>query len=231
MSGAVDLANLTPEQLAGVRAILAAAELTRAKPARKRKPRAAEKIKYLNADELEAFFRTVAKPPFDVTAWQTARDVALFRVAFHRGLRASELGRLQLSDLRMSAERIRFERRKGSNGGEYHLCSSEVRALRAWLKQRGMEPGPLFPSRRGRGISQQMIDVLVKRYGAAAGIAREKCHVHTLKHSCGTMLLERGESIEDVQDHLGHKNIQNTLVYARFTSPRRHARDKRLRDW
>ena len=76
-----------------------------------------------------------------------------------------------------------------------------------------------------------MQDKLVKQFGPLAGIPPEKCHVHCLKHSCGTHLLARGESLEDVQDHLGHRSIQSTQEYAKFTSPRRQARDKRLRDW
>jgi hypothetical protein len=42
--------------------------------------------------------------------------------------------------------------------------------------------------------------------------------------------LEAGVS-EGLQDHLGHHNIQNTLIYAKFTDARRQQRDKRLRDW
>ena len=127
--------------------------------------------------------------------------------------------------------RIRFSRKKGSDGGEYMLTSKEVHALRAWLRVRGDAPGPLFPSRKGKGISQQMLDVLMKRYGKLAGLPPELCHTHSLKHTCATHLLNKGLSIEDVQDHLGHKNIQSTLVYAKYSSQRRAARDARLRDW
>jgi integrase len=200
---------------------LAALVVAKLKPAGTPRRRRQVEIKYLTLEEIERLFRVIKAP----------RDTAIFRLAYHRGLRASEIGRLQLSDLRLKDDRIQINRLKGSASGEYHLCASEVRALRAWLKVRGDEPGPLFPSRKGRGISQQMLDVLMKRYGAAAGIPAEKRHMHALKHSCGTHLLERGESIEDVQDHLGHRNIQNTLVYAKLTNARRQQRDRRLRDW
>jgi integrase len=189
-------------------------------PKRVKKPRT--ELKYFTEVEIEQFFRAAAV---------SARDTAIFRLIYHRGLRAREVGRLQLADWIQRDDRLIFRRLKKSAGGEYHLTSREVRALKAWLRERGNEPGPLFPSRLGRGISQQMLDVLVKRYGAAAGIPREKCHSHAFKHSCGTHLLNRGEAIEDVKDHLGHRNIQNTLVYAQYTNKRRHERDKRLRDW
>jgi site-specific recombinase XerD len=89
----------------------------------------------------------------------------------------------------------------------------------------------LFPSRNRARISRQRLDELMKKYCAAAGIPPEKAHMHALKHSCGTHLMDRGESIEDVQDHLGHRNVQSTLIYAKFTNRRRQERDERLRGW
>jgi integrase len=175
----------------------------------------------LTTEEIDRFFGVIDTP----------RNAAMFRVAYHRGLRASEIGLLQIADWDASADRLRVRRKKGSRGGEFHLTKKEVKALRAWLKVRGSLPGPLFPSRVGRGISQQMLDRWMKHYGELAGIPPEKRHCHALKHSCGTHLLERGENIEDVQDHLGHVNIQNTLVYAKITNRRRQERDRRLRDW
>lgn len=178
-------------------------------------------IKYLSEEQIETFFRAIKSP----------RDLAIFRVIYHRGLRASELGAIQLSDWSRTQDRLRFARRKGSHGGEYHLTAHEARALKAWLRERGTDPGPLFRSRRGCGISRRTLDALMKKYGSAAGLPPELCHTHALKHSCATHLLNRGESIEDVQDHLGHSNIANTLIYAKYSARRREARDKRLREW
>jgi integrase len=234
----LNLATLDPSQLAQLAALVAQVQSTvptAAAKAKKKRP-VTEPIKYLTEPELNAFFRVVEneakKAPEGSQAKKLAvRNMAILRLAYHRGLRASEIGMLQLSSWLRDRDRIVFERLKGSNGGEYHLCSSEVRALKAWLKVRGTEPGPLFPSRKGAGISQQMLDLLMKRYGAAAGLPVEKRHTHALKHSCGTHLLNKGESLEDCMDHLGHRSIKSTEIYARFTSTRRQARDKRLRDW
>lgn len=191
-------------------------------PARVKKPRRhSVELKYFTEQELESLFRAV----------DSVRDRAILRIAYHRGLRASEIGAIQLSDWLQRDDRIIIRRLKGSAGGEYHLTSNEVRALRAWLKVRGSDPGPLFLSREGRPISRQMLDVLMKRYGRKAGLDLGKCHMHALKHSCATHLLNRGESLEDAKDHLGHRSIKSTEVYAQFTHKRRHERDRRLRDW
>jgi integrase len=217
----IDLAQLQPEQIEQIQALLSTMQRKLFVEPRTRKPRKQENIKYLSEEQIEQFFSQIHSP----------RDLSIFRVIYHRGLRASEVGLLQLSDWNQERDRIRFSRLKGSNGGEYHLTSREVRVLRAWLRVRGTGPGPLFPSRKGKGISQQMLDVLMKRYGKLAGLPPELCHTHALKHSCATHLLNRELSIEDVQDHLGHKNIQSTLLYAKYSVKRRALKDQRLREW
>jgi integrase len=214
-----NLSQLSAENIQQLKELLGAVEAK----TKKRKPRKKDTVKYLSEEQTERFFAVIQNP----------RDAAMFRVMYHRGLRASEVGMIQFSDWNQKSGRIRFARLKGSNGGEYLLTSREVRALRAWLKERGTAAGPLFPSRESQdqGISRKMLHVLMKRYGQAAGLPADLCHVHALKHSCGTHLLNRGESIEDVQDHLGHANVQNTLVYAKYSAKRREVKDQRLRDW
>jgi type 1 fimbriae regulatory protein FimB len=209
----LDISTLSTEQVSQLTGILAqlGAAPAAAKPKRKRRVDDTAAVKYLTEPELEAFFKAIDSP----------RDLALFRVIYHRGLRASEAGRLQITDLNLRDSRIRFTRLKGSIGGEYRLCRNEMNAIRKWLKVRGTQPGPLFGSRNGGGIGRKQLHVLMRHYGAAAGIPEDKRHVHALKHSCGTHLFNRGSSAEDVMDHLGHKQIANTLLYSKITSKRR----------
>jgi integrase len=227
----VDLSTLGQAEQAQLVSLLQKLQPMTAPPAapppkskKAKKPRVPDKIKYFTDDEINRLFAVIKSP----------RDTAIFRLAYHRGLRASEIGMIQLADINLRDERIRFERLKGSMGGEYHLCSSELRALRNWLKVRGHEPGTLFPSRVGKPISQQMLDVLMKRYCKEAGIRRELAHFHSLKHACATYLLStKGLALDSVRDWLGHRSIKSTEIYAQFTSAARQAtfRDKRLRDW
>lgn len=190
--------------------------------AEKSKPkRRARSIKYLTEAEVHAFFQVVKAP----------RDVALFRLAYHRGLRASEIGGFQLSDFRSDAGRLRVPRLKGSNTFEYRLNPIELKALRAYLRARGNRPGALFLSRNGRGISRFRLHELMRRYCAATGIPVEKAHMHAWKHSCGTHLAARRADVLDIKDHLGHRNIQNTMVYVEIMSERRDEFADKLKDW
>jgi site-specific recombinase XerD len=46
----------------------------------------------------------------------------------------------------------------------------------------------------------------------AAGVKKE-VHVHTLRHSYATHLLEDGMDIMTLKDLLGHQNIETTMEY------------------
>ena len=76
---------------------------------RTRTKRRSTEVKYLTAEEISALFSMIT----------SVRDRAIFRVTYHRGLRASEPGLLQLADYRMSGGRLFVHRLKGSKSGEY----------------------------------------------------------------------------------------------------------------
>jgi integrase len=175
-------------------------------------------VQYLNEDELAAFFRSI----------DSARDLALMEVSFHRGLRASEVGMLQLSDLRLPVRRLYVRRAKNGNSSEYILTDRECRALRKWLAVRGHAAGPLFPSREGKPISRIRLHQLMQRYGTRAGLPESKRHFHCLRHTAGTLLAEHTDDVAAIQDHLGHRDIRSTMVYLKVRSKKRDEFGKRM---
>jgi type 1 fimbriae regulatory protein FimB len=193
-------------------------------PPKEPAPRKARRRKdaplFLQEDELARFFKAIAAP----------RDRAIFRLMYHAGLRASEVGRLELRDYNARTDRIYIERLKGSNSGEHHLCREEAKALKAWLKIRGQAPGALFPSKKGSAIDRRMLWVLVRKYGRLAGLPPRLCHPHVFKHTCCTHLMSKGFNVEQVQDWVGHANIQNTLKYGKITNRRRDEMAGALKD-
>ena len=191
-----------------------------------RKRKARKLPPYMTIPEKERLFKVIDSP----------RDRAIFRLLYHHGLRASEIGKLQLSDYRqgssLNLDRIYIHRLKGSVSGECAVVSTAAFAVRAWLRKRGIKPGTLFPSRLGIPISRGRIFDMMREYCRRAQIPLEKAHPHCLKHTCCTHLIsDQRESIMDVQSHVGHVNIRSTMIYAQLTSEATEARAKRLRDW
>ena len=181
---------------------------------------------YLTLPEKDRFFRAI----------DSVRDKAIFRILYHHGLRASEIGQLQYSDYRvgqtMDLDRMLVHRLKGSISGEHAVVPAAAFAVRAWIRKRGIKPGTLFPSRQGRPIHRVRIFQLMRRYCQKAQIPLEKAHPHCLKHTCCTHLIShQQESIMDVRAHVGHVSIHSTMIYADLMVEATEARAKRLRAW
>lgn len=178
---------------------------------------------YLQPEEIDALFKAI----------KGKRDRAIFRLVYHRGLRAHEVGLLQVSDFRERDGLLYVRRGKGSVSREHKLIDEEARVLRAYIREeRGSAPGPMFPSRQGRnGITRFRLDQLIKEYCALAGIRKEKAHMHALKHSCGTHLAERGNPPDLIQDWLGHRDPASTGIYMHFSRKRREEAVEKNRDW
>lgn len=190
---------------------------------RARKKKKSDRISYLAEDELASLFREIRKTG-------SVRDAALFDLALGRGLRAAEVGLVTMERWRVKDKRIYIERVKNGISNEYPLLTREDKALKAWLRERGDGPGPLFPSNWKRPISTRRLDQLMKEYAAAAGLPPGKWHFHCLRHTCATRLLEMGAHVEQVKDWLGHRDIKSTMVYAQVTDRNRRALSKQIED-
>ena len=122
-----------------------------------------------------------------------------------------------------------FHRRiKSGIGGEKPLFKKAERLLKRYLKVRFEMGDSLFTGRQGN-LKRQRIQQLFKLYARKAWLD-PGYSVHSLRHSIATHLLEAGEAIEFVRDHLGHKNIQNTIIYAQITDKKREEIYGRLDD-
>jgi integrase len=175
-------------------------------------------IHYLTQEELKRLLKQVA----------SKRDKALILLAYSYGLRASEISLLRREDIDFARLKIRIQRVKGSISAEYPLRPEVAKALKSYLRTRKDNSPILFPSKRGLPINRRTLDYLMKRYGKLAGIPKEKRHFHVLKHSIATHLLDAGADIIFVKDWLGHKNIQNTIVYSQLTSRTREEQARKV---
>jgi len=180
-------------------------------PAYQRLPR------YLTQPELRAFFRAITD----------TRDRALFSLIYHYGLRVSEIGLLLRGDVDLVRRRIVVKRVKGGYWTERPLFAASANLLRRYLEGIAGEPvDPLFPGREGP-LRKRQIQDLFCRYRSRAKLDLHYT-AHSLRHSIATHLLDAGVSLEFVQDHLGHRSIRSTSIYARITDRHRAAVFHRL---
>ena len=80
-------------------------------------------------------------------------------------------------------------------------------------------PGPfLFPGRQpDRPVSVRTVQMVCQRALAASGLGKH-VHMHTLRHSFATHLLESGTDLRTIQVLLGHRNFSTTARYLHVTT-------------
>jgi type 1 fimbriae regulatory protein FimB len=178
-------------------------------------------VKYLSATELEKFFSVLRKS-------KSPRDEIAFVLTYAFGLRVGELVRIRLDDIKPDLTKpveIFIKRLKNGVSRHYKLEITEkgtdlTLLLKRWLKQRSklkyaQENQFLFCTNHSvlNHMSTLTIEQLMIKYGQLAGLPREKCHPHVLRHSCAISLLMKGADIKNVKDHLGHKSLLTTVQF------------------
>ncbi|MFP7606510.1 tyrosine-type DNA invertase [Serratia quinivorans] len=145
------------------------------------------------------------------------RDTCLIWMGFIHGCRVSELTGLRLADLDMDDGCLYISRLKNGLSTTHPLETTEKRLLQRWLKKRQScrnldDQDWLFLSQKGYRLSRQRIFRMLREYGRRAGLDVE-AHPHMLRHACGYALADNGADTRVIQDYLGHRNIQHTVLY------------------
>jgi site-specific recombinase XerD len=158
---------------------------------------------YLRADEYTKMLSLAGGNP---------RDYAILQVFLQTGVRVSELAHLRLEDVDLIKPAITV-RGKGSIEREIALEKRGVQALKNYLVVRPESLSDvLFLNYKGEPISERGIRKLVVKYRKNAGITkRGSCH--TLRHTFATYKAEKGVSPFQLQQWLGHANLNTTQIY------------------
>jgi integrase/recombinase XerC len=140
------------------------------------------------------------------------RDYAILQTFLQTGIRVSELASLTTSDVDFLKPAITV-RGKGGIEREIALEKRGLQALKNYLAVRGDSLSErLFLNYQGEPISERGIRKLVVKYRKAAGISK-KASCHTLRHTFATYKAEKGVSPFQLQQWLGHANLNTTQIY------------------
>jgi type 1 fimbriae regulatory protein FimB len=159
------------------------------------------------------------------TSRNAARDRCLLLLMFRHGLRVSEACALQLDQVDIESRVLHVARLKKGLSTTHPLRPDELRAVKAWLTERAkMKPDTdaFFISERRAPLSRKTAWLAIRNYGELAGLP-VPAHPHMLRHGCGFALADQGADTRLIQDYLGHRNIQHTVIYT-ATNPARFER-------
>lgn len=152
------------------------------------------------------------------------RDRALLMLLAVYGLRAGETAALRLGDFDWQREVLTVPHGKRGQPRTYPLCRPVGDAVLRYLREV-----------RPRSERREVFLTLVAPFtpltaGGLQSAVRTRLHAlglslphygpHALRHACASHLLARGLSLEEIGDHLGHRNPDATRIYAKVDRPR-----------
>jgi integrase len=180
----------------------------------------------------------------DRTTVRGVRDTAIVLLGFAGALRRSELAALTLADVEAKPGGVLLHLHRSKTDQEArgqvvgvahgrHALTDPVAALDAWLTLRGVQPGPLFTSLRGRRpslqpISGNAVSTRVKERATAAGCAGDRISGHSLRAGHATSAALAGITVERIAAQTRHRRID--ILIERYIRPAQAVQTTSSRD-
>jgi integrase/recombinase XerD len=136
------------------------------------------------------------------------------------GLRSSEVINLRLEDFDWQSEVFTVRRAKHGGTQQYPIQYEVGEAILKYLQYARPRVnsrhvflgercpwGPLLHATVWRTTSRRM---------RALGIEIDHLGPHALRHACATRLLQKGSSLKEIADFLGHRDTKSVSIYAKF---------------
>lgn len=155
----------------------------------------------------------------------TPQNKAYLTTVYTCGLRLHEALYLQTYDIDSDRMRIHVHRGKGAKDRYVPLPQATLKTLRSYWKHH-RNPRWIFP-RLGRSGKEGPTAQEPMNYTSVQGALRrvlkqikfkKRVSIHTLRHSYATHLLEAGVNIRRIQQYLGHRSLNSTMVYLHLTT-------------
>lgn len=147
-------------------------------------------------------------------ACTNVRDRAILEMLLSSGMRVSELCGLDRAAVDMH-ERECEVLGKGNKRRTCYFSAEAELYLSEYLGQRTDDGDALFVAmnRKGARMSTGAVERVMRTLGRRAGVSN--VHPHRFRRTFATNKLKRGMKIEEIQQLLGHSNIDTTLIYAK----------------
>lgn len=172
-----------------------------------RPPRRRHLPQLLTDEELRRFYTGIDRA-------DNIQHQIMLRLLFFAGIRVSELTRIEVGDVDLSASKIFIDDGKGHKDRFVLFPDTFRLTLQTYIRS---VPGRtqqryLFESSRKTRYSTRQVQRIVKEYGAVAEISK-KVHPHLFRHQLLTWLTSQGLTDAQIQVISGHSSKQSLEVY------------------
>jgi integrase/recombinase XerC len=148
------------------------------------------------------------------TAGRGLRDRTLFELMYSSGLRAAETAKLSIGDVDLEQRELLVQG-KGAQDRVVPFSRPARDFLTLYLKDRTNRLEPVF-LRANYQTGPMLAQTITRRFRTLLqqfDMGGTNRLTHAIRHSTATHLLDNGAGIRHVQELLGHKNIENTVLY------------------
>ena len=166
------------------------------------------------------------------TVIREERFRVILRLIYACGLRVSEAINLEVTQIKRDGPRLHLQKTKFSKERLVPLPLWAYRELQHYWKThrhprwvfpgvgRGWRETPGGIARLGHAVEPMGVSSIqyCVRLARADAKLPATTHVHTLRHSYATHLLEAGISIRLISAYLGHASLETTLIYTHLTA-------------
>ncbi|WP_308547942.1 tyrosine-type recombinase/integrase [uncultured Parabacteroides sp.] len=140
----------------------------------------------------------------------------MISLIYSAGLRRSEL--LNLTPKDIISERMLIRVAGKGKKCRYSLLSEKaLNELRVYYKEYRPQKWLFEGEQAGEQYSPSALVKILKEAAQKAGI-KHRVHLHMLRHTFATHLLEQGTDLRTIQELMGHNDIKTTAIYLRVSN-------------
>lgn len=140
------------------------------------------------------------------------RDKAIIELILNTGARRCEVANALLDNLDLK-NKILLVTGKGNKERFLYLNNTVVNLLQQYLSTRHDNCNYLFTSFHNNKLDYNDIYRIVRKYIEKAGLDVTKFSTHKLRHTFATLLYQNGTDVRQLQELLGHSNLDTTMRY------------------
>lgn len=187
-------------------------------------------IGFLYQEEILKTFETV-----DLRKKQGLRDYALLHLLHDSGARASEVATLNLDYFDPQQKTLAILG-KANRYRQIRLQPKTAQLIEVYIKKYRPVPKPLYRHRlfinqRGEELTRHGIYRICRKYLSMVLSPKRLKQInpaHSFRHSCAVNMLASGASLSEIKNHLGHENVESTMVYLHMDLSRKQQVQKKF---
>jgi site-specific recombinase XerD len=187
-------------------------------------------VGFLYVEEIFAVYEAVdLKKPLGF------RDYTILHLLADSGARANEIAMLNVDYFNPTQKTLTILG-KADKFRLIKLAPKTTDLLKRYITQYRPHPKPidqhcLFINKHGRPLTRKGIYLMCQKYLSIAVKPKRlnMIHpVHSFRHACAINMIASGKSVSDVKNHLGHENVESTMIYLKMDLRTKRAVQKKF---